>query len=592
MSGRLLVIDSFAGGGGASTGIEMALAALAAQGLLPGGCSGVVDVAINHDDAALAMHEANHPRTRHLPHDVWKVGMHDIVRDDAVGLLWSSPDCRHHSRAKGGAPVSSSIRDLADVIVKWVGELEPHQRPQNIFVENVPEFRFWSPTIPDGKGGERPDRSRRGESFDAWIEALRALGYRYIEWREIHACDFGVPTIRKRLYVVLSREREIVWPAATHGRPGSAAVRAGLLKPWPVNAQIIEWDRDCPSILMNRAQARSYCKRTGKRLIRPLARNTMARIAKGVKRYVLDAERPFIVTCDHGEFRGVVEPDATVARSRDAHGIVVPHMMTMRNSDKPHAAMGEPSHTVTAGGAGLSIVEAALTPLKAPAGATRRVEAGTPTLAVFMAQHNNHGGQRGGNPGQPVDRPMSTLTGSGSHQGVVAAHMLSLKGSDRRAADCMEPHAAICAGGQHSAVVSMPLVPAVTHDGLLDPAAVLTPAMLRRARRVADFLREFGCWDEREFVVVNDNVITDIGMRMLVPRELARAQGFPDDYVLAAPHNGSTLTDTEQRHKIGNSVCPQVAAALVEANYRPSMPAASRKPRRDGDALEGLARAA
>jgi site-specific DNA-cytosine methylase len=447
-------------------------------------------------------------------------------------------NCRHHSLAKGGAPVSTSVRDLADVVIKWVGEIAPEKRPLQIYLENVPEFRFWGPTIPDGKGGERRDPSRRGESFQAWIEALRALGYVRIEWRDLRACEYGSPTIRKRLYIIATREdREIVWPAPTHGHPDSEDVRSGRLQPWPVTAQIIDWDRECPSILMGKAQARTYSRRTGRRLIRPLARNTMARIAKGVLRYLLESSSPFIVTCNHSgsEFRGqgLDTPFVTVTRARDAHGIVVPQMI-------PMAGTGE-----------------------AAAGSS---------AAVFMAQHNNHGGSRGGNPGQPVDRPMSTLTGSGSHQSVVAAHMISLKGSDRRSADCAEPHAAICAGGQQSGLVSVPLVNLTGNEGITDPASVLTPAQAKRARLVARFLRQHGCWNEREFVTVGSNVVTDIGMRMLTPRELARAQGFPDDYVLVAPFAGKALSDTEQRHKIGNSVCPQVAAALVAANYRPAIP--------------------
>jgi len=521
---RQLVVDSFAGGGGASTGIEMALASLRARGLLPDHASDHVDFAINHDDAALAMHLANHPATVHLPHNVWKVSLRDLLNDDVIGLLWASPDCRHHSNAKGGAPVSKSVRDLAFVVLKWLKELRPEQMPRLIFIENVPEFRFWGPTLPDGEGGERPDPERRGETFDAWVSELRRMGYPNVEWRELRACEYGAPTLRKRLYLVASRDRRaIAWPEPTHGEPGSDAVLSGRLLPWPVSGDLIDWSLECPSIFLTRAGARRRARTSGKRLVRPLAPNTMTRIAKGVQRYVLDNPAPYLVTCSSpgSEFRGRVPDLAT----------------------PPSAS------------------------------------------AVFIAQHNNDPRRRGGvNPGQPADRPMATVVGSGSHQGVIAAHMISLKGSDRRAGDCAVPHAAVCAGGQHSGVVSLPLA-------RIDEGAGLTPKQLRMARRVARFLRSHGCWDGGDIVRVGDRVVLDVGMRMLIPRELARAQGFPEDYILAAPHGDGTLTDTEQRHKIGNSVCPQVAAALVAANYRPGLPLKSARPR-PAPLLDALSRKA
>ncbi len=521
-----IVVDCFAGGGGASEGMERAMRRMGERDLL-NGAEPMVSIAINHDDDALAMHAANHPDTLHLPVDIWGVDPQAAVNGNPVGLLWASPDCRHHSKAKGGAPVSDSVRDLAWVVTHWAEQV----RPRIIMLENVEEFRKWGPTMPDGKGGKISDPTKRGETFNRWVARFKAMGYR-VEWRELRACEFGTPTIRKRLYVIMRCDGQpIVWPEPTHGDPKSEAVKNGQKKAWPIAADIIDFNRPCPSILMDRAQAKIYKKETGTTIIRPLAHNTMARIAKGIKRYVLDAAEPFIVTCNHSGqgfrgqgFRGqgLDKPFATVTKARDAHGLVMPHVMTMRNSGKP----------------------------------------------------------------------FSTIMSGGTTQAVVAAHMLSLKGSNRRDGSVETPHPTVLAGGQHSAVVTMPLFNAYygsekhgatisepmrtvsTRDrfGLVQCEGAgpqLTAARIFGAHAVANFLRKYGCWDGPDYVQVGDFIIYDIGMRMLTPRELARAQGFGDDYILAAPYKNKTLTETSQRHKIGNSVCPDMADALAFANYRP-----------------------
>ena len=631
--GDELIVDAFAGGGGASLGIEWAL------GRSP-------DIAINHDPAALAMHTANHPATLHLPHNAWKVSLRELVGGRRIGLLWMSPDCRHHSKAKGGAPVSPSVRDLAWVLMRWLKELRPEQRPRWIFLENVEEFRKWGPLIDDGRGGRRPDPDREGETFDAWVAELKRYSYRRVEWREIRACTKGSPTIRKRLCLIAALEGEIVWPAATHGRPGSPEVASGELAPWPVAADIIDWDRPCPSIFLTKAESKDYTAATGVRIIRPLAPKTEARIAKGVQRYVLAAAEPFIVTCNHGGdgFRGQAAGEAfrTVAAARDAHGLVVPHLQAYygegAGGGDRSASVDEPTRVVTTaprhalveavaapfvsygqqGGASRPADEAHHTvtasrkdtngivvPYLVPRYGerpgqdprTRAIDEAMPTgvptgnggdlAAVYLAQHNTD------MVGHAADEAMSTLVGKGSTQGVVAAHMLSMKGSERRGGAAEAPVPAVCAGGQHAAVVTLPLMTAYYSTGgqsaaIDEPSLTVTSkarfglaeatagpppladAQLTRARQVADFLRRHGCWDGGDLVTVTVRgetyVIVDIGMRMLTPRELARAQGFPDSYVLAAPHDGRVLNDTEQRHKIGNSVCPQVAAALVAAN--------------------------
>ncbi|MBN9335072.1 DNA cytosine methyltransferase, partial [Devosia sp.] len=392
-------------------------------------------------------------------------------------------------------------------------------------------------------------------------------------------------------------------------------------------------------------EAKAYTKATGIKIIRPLAFNSEKRIALGTKRYGLDkGDDAFLALLNHGGdgFRGqgVNEGFATVTRARDAHGLVVPHLMTMRNSAKPFSAADEATHTITAGGAGLAEVEATIAPFLShgqQGGRSRSAEEPVHTIAasvkdtnqvaaVFLAQHN--GGPRGPI-GRAADAPASTLTVEGSQQQVVSAflarqfgasvgheatapngtitaggggktqvvsaHMISMKGSDRRTSSVEAPATASTAQGQHTGVVmpfmtayfgsdevgAAPDAPARTvtvkprfgHVEAEVEFQPLTEGQLEGARRVAAFMRKYDCWDDREFVTMTvrgvQYIIVDIGMRMLTPRELARAQGFRDTYILAAPFKVGFLTETDQRHKIGNSVCPDMAYALFRRNYRP-----------------------
>jgi DNA (cytosine-5)-methyltransferase 1 len=244
---REIIIDSFAGGGGASTGIEMALQALGVP-------SPFVDIAINHDKGALAMHCANHPETVHLEADIWAVDPMATTRGRPVGLLWASPDCRHFSSAKGGAPVSNSVRGLAWCVAHWAEMV----RPRTIFLENVPEFETWGPTIIGPKGHPVPDPARKGETFREWVGRFKRLGYR-VESRALRACDYGAPTIRTRLYIIMRRDGEkIVWPKPTHGDPKSPAVQSGKLLPWRTAAEVIDWKWPCPSVLMTKDEAEDF----------------------------------------------------------------------------------------------------------------------------------------------------------------------------------------------------------------------------------------------------------------------------------------------------------------------------------------------
>ena len=671
---RPLIIDSFAGGGGASTGIEMAL------GRSP-------DIAINHNPAALALHAANHPETLHLSENIYHVDPLDHVAGRHVGLAHFSPDCKHFSKAKGGKPVERNIRDLAWVIVTWA----ERARPDVITMENVEEWKDWGPLIETDRGLV-PDPERRGETFREWLRAMRKHGYRKIEWRELRACDYGAPTIRKRLFLIARRDgKPIVWPDRTHGAPDDPDVLAGRKLPWRTAAECIDWSLPCPSIFDS---SETIMERHNLRAVRPLADATMARVARGMKRYVLDAERPFVVQTGYGERHGqaprvmdvdaplgtvvaggvkhavvspsvirfntgatgqdVREPLATITANSFIRrpggaaplGVVAPHLMTMRNAGKPFNGADEPTHTITAGGAGLTLVAPVLTAAQ-QGGSVRSVEdphhtitASTkdqnavivPTLigcggragqsrprggdeplatitakadgciaASFLAQHNNDSRRIDGvNPGRSADDPMSTVTQTGSHQGLVSAFVSRQFGTSTGHAIDTPSATVMGDGGGKSALVApylqayygngdggeenQPCRTVTTKDrhGHVEAALSAPPFTLEqadRAREVAAFLRSHGFWDEREFVTLlighETFVIVDIGMRMLTPRELYNAQGFPDDYVIDGGWEIDEATGdpvwvdfpkSVQVSCVGNSVSPPVMAALVGAN--------------------------
>lgn len=597
-----LIIDSFAGGGGASTGIEMAL------GRSP-------DVAINHDGVALAMHAINHPDTLHLPHNVWKVDPNLVTGGRPVGMLWASPDCKHFSKAKGGKPVEKSIRDLAWVVVRWARQV----RPRVIFLENVEEFSTWGPLGDDG----RPCKERKGQEFKRWTGELRRLGYK-IEHRELRACDYGAPTIRKRLFLIARRDGEkIVWPAPTHGDPKSEAVKSGKLKPWRTAAEIIDWSLPCHSIFLTPEEAKLVDVK------RPLAEATMARIAKGVKRYVIDAAEPFIVNLTHhgsdrneavtdpvmtvtGAHRGekavvvptlvqtgygerpgqeprvphVDKPLGTVVAGGVKHAVIAPHLMTNRNAEKPFNEANKPTHVITAGGAHLNVVAAHLTKFRknsVGSGIDEPVHTvtansfidrpgGAPPMgivAAFLAQHN------GGMVGHAPTEPVSTIVQKGSTQGVVAAHLSHLYGSGAGEGDPEKPIKTVTSGGQHATMVAAFLAKYYGTDQ--DPR--LTEPM-----HTATTKDRFGLVEVT--IAGEPYIIADIGMRMLSPRELFGAQGFPATYIIdrgldvhgdgeqpfaAGPptRREFAISKTDQVRMCGNSVCPPMAAALVKANFSP-----------------------
>ncbi|MDX0158947.1 C-5 cytosine-specific DNA methylase [Sinorhizobium meliloti] len=643
--GAPLIVDSFAGGGGASTGIELAL------GRSP-------DIAINHNAEALALHAANHPETKHLSENVYQVDPLDHLKGKHIGLAWFSPDCKHFSKAKGGKPVERNIRDLCWIIPGWIERIQKSGgRVDVVIMENVEEFKDYGPLIRTDRG-LMPDPGRRGENFEKWCKKLRRLGGK-IESRELRACDYGAPTIRKRLFVIIRFDgRPIVWPEPTHGKPEDPDVISGRKLPWRTAAECIDWSLPCPSIFDTSAEI--WAKHQ-LRAVRPLADATMARVARGMKRYVLDAERPFLVQTGYGERAGqapramsVDDPLGTAVAGGIKHAVVAPSVIRFNTGATGQDAR-EPLSTVTANGfikrpggaAPLGIIAPVLT-VAQHGGKVRSIEEPTHTIAAsrkdqngvavaFMAQHNNDSRRIGGvNPGRTVDEPISTVTQTGSQQGVVSAFVARQFGNsvghsaEEPAATIMPggdgksqlvtpflshlytsntaggqgkpelPLKTVTAGGGHVAIVSPylqayygtgdgqhetePMRTVTTKDrhGHVEATIGIPPfteAQTDRARQVAGFMRSHGFWDDREFVTVDISgetfVIADIGMRMLTPRELYNAQGFPPNYIIEGAWDyqagGSgpvwrEFSKSVQVSCVGNSVSPPVARALVSAN--------------------------
>ena len=597
-STEALVIDCFAGGGGASMGIEQALGR-------------PVDVAINHDPEAVAMHEANHPRTRHYTQDVWQVDPLQVVDGREVALAWFSPDCKHFSKAKGGKPREKGIRDLAWVVIEWARRV----RPAVILLENVEEFRTWGPLDDSGQ----PIKAQSGETFAEWLSQLRGLGYR-VETRELRACDYGAPTIRRRLFIVARCDGlPIRWPAPTHGKAGSG------LRPYRTAAECIDWSIVCPSIFERK---------------RPLAEATLKRIANGIRRFVIEAAEPFIVTYTHqggDRAQGVSQPFPTVTGAhRGEMGVVTPFVVKPNHTaDYYHAMRGqpldEPLQTITQDpgfaltspflaqtghkGANGSYVNDAMDPLRV---VTSQEEHALIAPTLIQTGYGERDGQAPRVPG--LDKPLGTVVGAGKHAEVVAFLAKHFGGATGVAAT--EPLPTILSKAAQTQVVAANIV-RMNHDGagkdtdaVDEPLRTVTtqsnkhllmtshlaalygtstgrptdtpaPTVTAGGGHIAEvraFLTAYygtstgqplrvplGTVTSKDtFGVVmihgEPYQIVDIGIRMLAPRELFKAQGFPDGYIIDRRADGSPLTKTAQIRLCGNSVCPDVARALVEAN--------------------------
>lgn len=542
-----LIIDNFAGGGGASTGIELALGRR-------------VDIAINHDPEAVAMHTANHPETKHYCESVWEIDPREVTQGRPVALVWLSPDCKHFSKAKGGKPVEKKIRGLAWVALRWAAVA----KPRVIMLENVEEFRTWGPLVIDGEGNTRPCPKNKGRTFNSFCNALRAQGYQ-IEHRELRACDYGTPTIRKRLFLIARRDGQpIVWPAPTHGDPRNIATKANKLKPWRTAAECIDFTAPCPSIF----------ERT-----RPLADATLRRIAKGIMRYVVNAAEPFIVNTANSKTTGrgpnawdINEPTRTIT-SAPGFAVVAPVLTEHANASTPRCMPAdEPLRTILAQtkGGHHALVTAFMA--KHYGGVVGHSLQGEPLHTVTSSDHNSlvtanliHMGHGEGKDGskrfshgiRDIEQPINTITVNGATAGIVTSNLVKMRGTSQDGQPIDEHLHTVSAQGTHHAEVRAFLVKYYGSDQ--DP-------------RLEEPLHTVTTKDRYGLVTVagDEYQIADIGLRMLAPRELFKAQGFPDSYVMdwGIDHNGQriNLTKTAQIRMCGNSVCPPLAAALVRSN--------------------------
>ncbi|EKN3611879.1 DNA cytosine methyltransferase [Yersinia enterocolitica] len=564
-----IIVDNFAGGGGASTGIEMAT-----------GRS--VDIAINHDENAIAMHTTNHPDTLHYCESVFDIDPVAATAGRPVGLAWFSPDCRHFSKAKGSKPVKKEIRGLAWIVVRWALA----KKPRVVMLENVEEFKTWGPLITVEDGTEHPDPARAGETFAAFVGMLTTgidaghpalleccevlgfdinsidakrlqsgLGY-VIEYRELRASDYGAPTIRKRFFMVMRCDgKPVVWPEPTHGDPKSLDVQSGHREPWRTAAECIDWSIPCPSIFERK---------------KPLAENTLKRIARGIQRFVIDNPTPFIVKCNHTStktsydcFRGqsLDEPLQTITKthgyaiaapiiarigqtgfggdrmayeagkplttitSKAEHLLVAPIIAREFGNSVGHA-VDEPSGTITAGGGGKSrLVSAFLAKHFGGNYTGPGADLGQPAHTVTTVDHHalvtsNLIKMRGTNTGQKVTEPLQTVTAGGNHFGEVRAFLLKYYGNEKEGVSLNDPLHTVTTNDRFGLV---------TVEGI-------------------------------------DYKIVDIGMRMLQPHELYAAQGFPSWYIIDRDYTGTKYAKDKQVARCGNAVPPPFAEALVRAN--------------------------
>lgn len=524
-----IIVDNFAGGGGASTGIELAT-----------GRS--VDIAINHDPEAIRMHMANHPDTEHYCESVWNVDPVKACKGHPVALAWFSPDCKHFSKAKGGKPKDKNIRGLAWVALRWAGKV----RPRVIMLENVEEFKTWGPL----NRRHRPIKKKQGVTFRKFVRQLENLGYQ-VEYRELVAADYGAPTKRKRFFLIARCDGgPIIWPAPTHGPRDSAGVAAGLLKPYVPAAAIIDWSIPCPSIFERK---------------KPLAENTLRRIARGLKKFVIDNPEPFIVQVNHkGEkFRGQdIQEPLPALTAKNGLGIVTPYITQIgqngfaQDRSKP---VTDPITTVVSKNEHCLIAPALIQYHTETA--QDSVRAGglgdpIPTLdtsnrhglvSAFLSKYYA-GGYNGA--GAACKSPLPTVTAI-DHNSLCAAHIVQMQGQST-GTDVREPLNTLT-GVNHMGEVITFLVKyygSGTGQDIKEPLDTVTSK------------DRFGLV---EIYGIQYQII-DIGLRMLEPEELYAGQGFPEDYVIDRDVTGKAISKTEQVKRCGNAVPPPFAEALVKAN--------------------------
>ena len=583
-----LIVDNFAGGGGASTGIEMAT-----------GYS--VDIAINHDPEAIKMHKANHPNTKHYCENVWAVDPVKACNGHPVALAWFSPDCKHFSKAKGGKPKDKFIRGLAWVACRWAGLV----RPRVIMLENVEEFKTWGPL------GRRhhPIKAKQGETFQKFVQQLTDLGYE-VQFRELIAADYGAPTMRKRFFMIARCDgKPIVWPEPTHAPADSEEVKAGLKKPYVGAYTQLDFSLPCPSIFDTSEEIK---EKYGIRAVRPLAQKTMDRIARGFIKFVLNNPKPFIIQCNHGGERrpndirepmptitgkhgyGIVEPymvqigqtgftkdrskdvrePLTTIVSKNEHCLIEPMLapyMGTNTTNHPGGNCKDPIHTITTGNQQCLISPTLIqyhseTSKDGVRGQTIKDPIMTVDssnryglVASFLHKYYD-GGYKGA--GETVENPLPTVT-AWDHNSVVTANLIQMN-NHCDGKDIRQPLPTITAGDGHFGEVRAFLIKYYgqgTGQDIKDPLDTVTAQ------------------DRFGLVTINgtDYQIVDIGLRMLEPRELYGCQGFPDDYIIDHDYTGRTYPRSEQVRRCGNAVCPPIPAALVRANL-PELCVAERMP--------------
>ncbi len=518
-----IVVDCFAGVGGASEGIERALGR-------------PVDIAINHSPAAIAMHKANHPETKHYCEDIFTVDPREACAGRLVGLAWFSPECTNHSRAKGGKPRDEQSRTTGDIVIRWAREV----RPRLIMCENVVEWKEWGPLGPDDK----PDRARLGETFRAWCAALVDLGYD-LEFRSMVAADYGAPTTRERLFLIARRDgAPRVWPTPTHGPKRQ--------NPWRPAWQVIDWSLACPSIFLSPEEGKKHNVR------RPLAEATMRRIAAGLRKFVIDAADPFIIPVTHqgtDRAHSVHEPVRTVtAAHRGELALVEPFVVRH-------------GHYSTITGAGLREGCGAGTfrgqPLRAPL-ATVCATNDKHLVMPFVAKHFGGGPDGHQTPGLDSRSPFGSVTAR-DHHGVVAAWLTKFYGTSTGAQMTMPLPTVTAGGGRGGGHVAEVRAFLTKYYSGGEKAGDAQQQNLFGPLHTVTTKARFGL----VMVAGVEYQIVDIGMRMLQPHELFAAQGFPDDYDIVCEETwGKPLTKTEQTALAGSSVAPPIAEALVAANIR------------------------
>lgn len=614
-----IIIDNFAGGGGASTGIELATGR-------------PVTIAVNHDEAAIRMHRTNHPYTEHYQESVWNIDPVKVCAGRPVGLAWFSPDCKHFSKAKGAALVDRNIRGLAWIVLKWAGTV----RPRVIILENVEEFKTWGP-VRRGK----PIKAKSGQTFEKWLSQLKALGYE-VEYRELVAADYGAPTSRKRFFLVARCDgRPIVWPAPSHAQADSPEVISGEKEPWRAAAEIIDWSLPCPSIFDSKQDIKA---KYGVSAVRPLADNTLKRITRGIDKFVIKNAQPFIVPLGYGERQGqaprvndIRDPLGTVVSSGKhyvcdpiltpciaqhkynnaaqninkplttitsvgAHEVVAPKLAPYHMHNNQNATgtdMREPVNTITAAGQQMFIAPSLIQyhaeqsdyvrgqsladkPL-ATDDVSNRYGLSLPILTQYFSPGQSHtpkdplhtvttrdrealvsvflsqayaGGYTSN--GNAPSNPLNTVTAS-DHNQIVAAHIAEFKGQDKGQSVDNPLRTITASAGEYGTVK--------TYLTRIAPGADIK--YWPKVRDMLNTYCDYHIRDDDVLILEINGVpyfISDIGLRMLTPRELYNAQGFPSDYIIDVDHEGKAYSRTDQVARCGNAVPPPFATALVRAN--------------------------